>query len=106
MKYQLELTLTALKMLGEITDQRIREKIAQRIDRFAEEPEKQGKPLAGELAGCRSVKAVGQRYRILCTIKQEAATVVVLAVGLRRQGDRSDVYALAKKLLRLGLLDV
>ena len=106
MKHQLELTPTALKMLGEIADQRIREKIAQRIDRLAEEPEKQGKPLVGELAGYRSVRAGGQGYRILFTIKQEAATVVVLAVGLRRQGDRSDIYALAKKLLRLGLLDI
>jgi len=106
LKYQLELTPTALKMLGKITDQRIREKIAQRIDQFAEEPAKQGKPLAGELAGCRSVRAVGQRYRILFSIKQEAAAVVVLGVGLRRQGDRSDIYALAKKLLRLGLLGI
>ncbi|MCH7540837.1 MAG: hypothetical protein IH999_10655 [Proteobacteria bacterium] len=32
------------------------------------------------------------------------AVVVVVAVGLRRAGDRSDVYALAERLARLGLL--
>jgi mRNA interferase RelE/StbE len=29
----------------------------------------------------------------------------VVAVGIRRDGARDDIYNLAKKLLRLGLLD-
>jgi hypothetical protein len=40
-------------MLANIKDRRIRGKIIERIDALAENPEKQGKPLLGELAGLR-----------------------------------------------------
>ena len=92
-------------MLASMGDRRIREKIGQRIDALADDPDKQGKALAGELTGYRSVRAVGQRYRIIFEVKRQEAEVVVLGVGLRRQGDKSDIYALAKKLLRLGLIE-
>lgn len=105
MTYRIVVTPTALKMLSDITDARIREKIVELIGALSREPEKRGKLLAGELTGYRSIRAVGQRYRIIFEIKREAAVVVILAVGLRREGDRSDIYALAKKLLRLRLLD-
>jgi mRNA interferase RelE/StbE len=49
---------------------------------------------------------VGQRYRIVYAVQRERVIVYVMAVGLRRQGSRSDVYQLAKKLLRLGLLEI
>lgn len=32
-------------------------------------------------------------------------TVLVVALGIRKDGSKQDVYALAKKLLRLGLLE-
>jgi mRNA interferase RelE/StbE len=59
----------------------------------------------GELAGFRSIRAVGQRYRIIYTVKNEEIVVVVVAVGIRRDGARDDIYNLTKKLLRLGLLN-
>jgi mRNA interferase RelE/StbE len=43
----------AVRMLANIKDRRIRGKIIERIDALAENPEKQGKPLLGELAGLR-----------------------------------------------------
>jgi mRNA interferase RelE/StbE len=92
-------------MLASMGDRRVREKIGQRIDALANDPDKQGKALAGELTGYRSVRAVGQRYRIIFEVQRREAEVVVLGVGLRRQGDKSDIYALAKKLLRLGLIE-
>jgi len=105
MSWRINITPTAMRMLTGITDRRIREKIVTVIDRLAEEPEEQGKAMLGELAGFRSVRAVGQRYRIIYTVKGEEIVVMVVAVGIRRDGARDDIYKLTKKLLRLGLLD-
>jgi len=91
-------------MLGAIQDRRIQEKIRDRIERLREDPEKQGKPLAGELEGLRTLRAVGQRYRILYRIQQDLVIVVIVAVGIRQEGSKRDVYALARRLVRLGLL--
>lgn len=90
-------------MLLAVADRRVREKIAEKIDALAHDPEKQGKPLTGELAGYRSVRAVGQRYRIIYRIKNDLLIVLVIGAGLRKEGDKKDIYALAKKLIRLGL---
>lgn len=105
MIYRIIIQPTALKLLKELNDRRIRQKISDRIDKLTESPEMQGKPLLGELDGYYSVRAIGQRYRILYTIQQTEVTVIVVALGIRKDGSKQDVYALAKKLLKLGLLD-
>ena len=92
-------------MLKQVQDRRIRAKIIERIDGLAEEPEKQGKPLTAELAGYRSLRAIGQRYRIIYRLDGEKVVVTVVAVGIRKEGDKKDIYTLAKKLLRARLLD-
>jgi mRNA interferase RelE/StbE len=97
-------TATALKHAEAIPDQRIRQLISQRVDQLVQSPERQGKPLTGELAGFRSVRAVGQRYRIVYRVERREIVVVIVALGRRKTGDKSDIYALARKLLRLGLL--
>lgn len=104
MKWKILLTPTAFKLLADISDRRIREKIGQVIDRLADDPEKQGKALLGELAGFRSIRAVGQRNRIIYQIRGNEIVVVIVAVGIRRDGARDDIYNLAKKLFRLRLL--
>jgi len=103
--YQIELTLQARRLLEDVSDRRIRQKIQKRIDGLAEEPEKQGKPLVEELEGYRSLRAVGQRYRIIYAVERKRVVVYVMAVGLRKPGSRSDIYQIAKRLLRLGLLE-
>ncbi|MEA5476982.1 type II toxin-antitoxin system RelE/ParE family toxin [Pseudanabaena galeata UHCC 0370] len=103
--YRIVIQPTAFKLLLAINDRRIRQKISDRIDKLAESPEIQGKPLLGELDGYYSVRAVGQRYRIIYTIEQAQITVVVVALGIRKDGSKQDAYNLAKKLLRLGLLE-
>lgn len=105
MSWKIVLTPTALKLLSDISDRRIREKIGAVIDRLAEEPEKQGKALLGELSGFRSIRAVSQRYRVLYQIRDNQIVVIIVAVGIRRDGARDDIYNLAKKLFKLGLLD-
>ena len=102
--YGVELTSTADAMLAEIRDRRIIAKILDRATGLAVEPEKQGKPLTGDLAGYRSVRAVAQRYRILYRVEAGKGKVTIRAIGIRKDGDKRDIYALASRLLRLGLL--
>ena len=106
MRWQIKLTLPVLKQLSAIKDTRVKESIGRRINALENDPERQGKPLADELTGYRSIRAVGQRYRILYKLEAQQVIVVVVALGIRRDGDKKDVYELAKKLARLGLLDL
>ncbi len=103
--YRIIIQPTALKLLKEISDRRIRQKITDRIEKLKESPEMQGKPLLGELDGYYSVRAVGQRYRIIYAVNNTQITVLIVALGIRKDGSKQDVYTLTKKLLRLGLLD-
>jgi len=100
--HTVELTEEALEMLREIEDRRVRGKLFERIQKLAEEPEKQGKPLVDELVGFRSVRAVGQRYRIVYEINEGLVKVLVVGVGIRKEGHRIDVYARMTKLFRKG----
>ena len=106
MRWHIKLTLPALKQFAAIKDTRVRESIGRHINALEIDPEKQGKPLSDELAGYRSIRAVGQRYRILYKLEEEKVIVAVVALGIRKTGDKKDVYELAKKLARLGLLDI
>ena len=92
-------------MLTQISDKRIARKIADTIDRLKHEPDKQGTPLVDDLLGYRKIRAVGQRYRVIYTLEDEIVTVFVVALGIRKEGDKSDIYALVRKLLRRGLLE-
>ena len=102
--YKIIIMPPAMELLRAIPDRRVQKAIATRIDNLAKEPEKQGKPLHGELAGYRSLRAVGQRYRIIYQVDQGQILVLVVALGIRKEGDRQDIYTLAQKLLRSGLL--
>lgn len=96
---------TALKMLKAVKDRRIRTQLRDRINDLAENPEQQGKALIRELSGYRSLRAVGQRYRIIYRVVDNLVHVHIVAVGIRKGGDKHDIYTLTKKLIRLGLLD-
>ena len=101
--FKIEWAPTAVHALRDISDKRVQRKIFERAQALATEPESQGKALVGPLAGCRSVRAVGQRYRIVYRVERGRVIVIILAVGLRKDGDSKDIYALAKKLVKLGL---
>ena len=103
MSYRVLLTSTAREMLAKVSDRRVRGQIIKRIQGLSEEPEKQGKPLGSELAGSRSVRVAGQRYRIIYRVDRGEVTVLVVAVGIRSDGSRVDIYRLALRLVRLGL---
>jgi mRNA interferase RelE/StbE len=91
-------------MLDKISDLRVRRKVRDAIDALASEPELRGKPLVGDLKGYRSVRAVGQRYRIIYRVERLTVTVAVVATGIRKEGSREDIYTLARRLVKLGLL--
>lgn len=105
-KWQVIILPQAKKHLAAISDRRIQEKITSSLRRLEYEPELQGKTLSDDLAGFLSIRAVGQRYRIIYKLEEEQVLVMVVTVGIRKDGDKKDVYALAKKLARLGLLDI
>ncbi len=90
--FTIKWTQTALEMVEAISDRRIRGQILARVDELATAPEALGKPLIGELMGYRAIRAVGQRYRIIYRVER------------RVEGDRRDVYELARRLLRQRLL--
>lgn len=104
MTWQVVITPAALEMLKQIADRRIRGQVSDAIDGLAEGPEKKGKPLLGELAGYRSMRAAGRKYRVIYRIEQEEVIVVVVAIGRRKEGDRKDIYSLARKLFEQRLL--
>lgn len=99
MQYKVKLTGKAKQLLTEIKDRREQRLLLARIRRLTDNPEQQGKPLRDELAGYRSIRAVGQRYRVIYRIEERSVIVVVAAIGRRKEGDRKDVYKIAQKLV-------
>lgn len=104
MIYRVRITEVCLSHIEKIPDKKIQSKIIDRIENLKSDPEKQGKMLVQKLSGFRSVHAAG-RYRIIYRIDEDAGNVWVLAAGIRKEGDQKDVYKIAKRLLKLGLLD-
>lgn len=104
MKWRVEIAKTALEQLQKITDLRVRKKLFERIEQLENDPEGQGKPLRNELSGLLSLRAIGQRYRIIYKLENEQVIVIVVAVGIRKEGDRADIYRIAERLLRSGLM--
>jgi mRNA interferase RelE/StbE len=103
--YRIIIAPTVLKMLRAIKDRRIRSQIGDRISALCESPDQQGKALIREMEGYRSLRAADQRYRIIYRVVDDLVQVHIVAAGIRKDGNKHDVYELTKKLIRLGLLD-
>jgi mRNA interferase RelE/StbE len=99
MDYRVELTPLALEMIEAIQDKREQQGIIERLQKLKIEPIQQGKPLTADLKGFYSVRAVGQRYRIVYQVKADQILIIVVGVGRRKEGDKKDIYTLIKKLL-------
>ena len=105
MTYEIILKPAALEALKAIKDRRLQASIAKAVDSLSGEPEKKGKPLQKDLAGYRSVRVAGQRYRVVYRIEADQVVVIVVYLGIRKEGDKKDVYTVVKKLIKAGLLD-
>ena len=104
MKYRILITEICISLIQKITDKKIQRSILDRIQKLSDEPEKQGKKLVKDLNGFFSVHAAG-RYMVLYKIDKRTVIVYLLAAGIRKEGDKKDIYKIAKKLLDAGLLD-
>jgi mRNA interferase RelE/StbE len=93
---------------------KIRRALLEKTNRLTTcDPRKAHKPLTGPLRGYYSIKV--SRYRAIYTVREETLAngdtlllvqVVVVAVGLRKAGDRRDVYALAERLIRFAGMEI
>jgi mRNA interferase RelE/StbE len=79
--------------------------------RQIDDPAAVHKPLVGPLQGYHRI--CYSRYRaIYCVDRERLAgggvveriTVLFVAAGVRKEGDKNDIYHLAQKLVRLGLI--
>jgi mRNA interferase RelE/StbE len=102
-KYRILITDTCLTLIERISDKKTQRTILKRIERLAEEPDKQGKILVKELSGFRSIHAAG-RYRIIYKVDKNTVIIYMLAAGIRKQGDKKDIYQITKKLLKAKLV--
>ena len=105
MKYEILITDTCIALIEKIPDKKIQRTILSRIEGLSDEPDKQGKMLVKELSGFRSIHAAG-RYRIIYKVDKQTVIINILAVGIRKQGDKKDIYKITRKLLKAGLLDL
>lgn len=88
----------------------MQESIIRKVDELKRhhDPAALGKPLRDELLGLYRLPF--GRYRILYKVSEEArdgrvvtvVRVLVVLVGMRRDGDKSDVYRIATRLRRRG----
>jgi mRNA interferase RelE/StbE len=102
--YKILITSTCLTLIKKISDKNIQRRILKQIEGLSEEPNKQGKMLLKDLSGFRSIHTAG-RYRIIYKVDKQTVIVYILAAGIRKQGDKKDIYKIAKKLLDAGLLE-
>ena len=120
MTYRIVITPLAQADLKAIEDQRSQKAIVSKINDLQAEPEKRGKPMKEDLKGYYSVRAAGQRYRIIyeTQILELEATppqkpkqqdkdssptvdrvVTVVVIGIRKEGSKNDAYEIARKRL-------
>ncbi len=101
-RYEVDLTDVAEKSIKKIPDRRQQKAILDKLEYLQEEPVAIGKPLAKALAGYMSVRA--GRYRVIYEVDPSKKKVIIHLAGKRKEGDRTDVYVMAKKLLKAKLL--
>src|SRR5204863_8151843 len=97
---------TAGDALREIGSRTIRQKLYAKVEDLLrhEQPELIGKPLRDELQGY--YRLTFGRYRIIYRVSRSvgATRVEVALVGIRKQGHKTDVYEIARRLRRHGNL--
>ena len=102
--YTIKLTQIAAEFIAKL-DNKSQQQVLQKIEVLKQYPLKEGKPLKGNLQDYRSIRAVGQRYRIIYQVKENEIEVIIVAAGIKRDGDKKrDIYELMKKYLKIGLL--
>jgi len=102
--YRIKITKIAAENMQQI-EKSAQIQIINKIEKLKEEPILLGKSLRGPLKDYRSIRAAGQRYRIIYKIIENEIIVIVVAVGIRKDGDKRDIYELMKKYIKTNLLE-
>ncbi len=102
--YKIKLTKIAIENLDKI-DSKTRTQIVNKIELLKEDPNLRGKQLKGLLKEYRSIRAAGQRYRIIYKVEETEILVLIISVGIRKDGDKKDIYELMKKYIKIGFLE-
>jgi len=101
---QIHWARTAADALAEIGSRTIKQKLYEKVEELLrhEPPEAIGKPLQDELRGYYRIPF--GRYRILYRVSRSGTMtdVEVVLVGLRKQGNKRDIYEIAHRLRRQG----
>ena len=97
--YRVIVSPAAAKMIRGIRDRRVQRQILDKVKGLANDPEDQGVALLDDLAGRRRIPAAG-RYRVIYTVRRLSRVVLVIAVGIRREGARDDIYRILARLIR------
>ena len=107
-------TKTAKEALSKLPPKVIKGLLGKADDlRKGDDPRKVNKPLVGPLKG--HFRITYGRYRAVYTCQEETLangdvviqiTVLFVAAGIRKEGDRNDIYKFARKLVDLGVLTV
>ena len=99
--YRIVVSPAAAEMIRAIRDRRIQRQILEKIKGLENDPENQGRALLDEFAVRRRIPAAG-RYRVIYSVQRLRRVVAVLAVGIRREGARDDIYRTLARLIRRG----
>jgi mRNA interferase RelE/StbE len=102
--YKIKLTKIAAEYIKTL-DSKSQKQVIEKIELLKNNPMKVGKQLKGNLKEYRSIRSVGQRYRIIYQINEEDVIVIIVAVGIRRDSDKKDIYELMEKYVKIGLLN-
>jgi mRNA interferase RelE/StbE len=102
--YKIKLTKIAAENITAI-EKSARTQILAKIESLKDNPLLLGKYLKGPLKEYRSIRAAEQRYRIVYKVIEEDIIVIVITVGIRKDGDKKDIYELMKKLIKTNLLE-
>jgi mRNA interferase RelE/StbE len=104
-------TKSAAESLREIASRTTQQKIIDKVDQLAAsgEPELLGKPLVDELQGLHRISF--GRYRIVYRVIRDPRNpailrivIRVILVGIRKQGDKRDIYRRLTRMLLRGEL--
>ncbi|AQY49806.1 hypothetical protein PWEIH_02362 [Listeria weihenstephanensis FSL R9-0317] len=82
MSYDIELTNLAAKQLKKM-DGSVKQMLLKGIKRLAERGDTIGKPLGGELAGCRELKFRADGLRLIYTIDNGTIIITILTIAKR-----------------------
>ena len=102
--YKIKLTQIAAEYIQKL-DKKSQNQVIKKIEQLKTHPTDSGKQLKGNLKEYRSIRSIGQRYRIIYKINETEIVVVIVAIGIRKDGAKKDIYELMKKYVKIGLFN-